>query len=146
MDRLAAAVAANRLHQNCPAVVVDAGTAITVDSVAVDGVFQGGIIMPGMRMMLRSLATGTDLLPLIEAGFSDAIPDVIGRSTEDAIRSGVFWARWAVFGTSSCACSRRPGKGKFSLPEETLPDWPNCLTVAVCVPHMVLAGVLWSEP
>jgi type III pantothenate kinase len=92
LDRLAAAVAANRLRQSDrAAVVVDAGTAITVNLVTADGVFRGGVILPGFKLTAQALAEGTDLLPLVtDYGLAEP-PPVIGRSTEGAIRSGLFW-------------------------------------------------------
>ncbi|MCA9214947.1 MAG: type III pantothenate kinase [Planctomycetales bacterium] len=92
IDRILGAVAANefRTHGQ-PAIVVDAGSAITVDAISADGVFLGGVIMAGFAMRTKSLATSTDLLPLIHATGADESPSVIGRSTESAIRSGIFW-------------------------------------------------------
>src|SRR5262245_3201699 len=81
LDRLAAAVAANVLRTaGAPAIVVDAGSAITVDLVAADGAFEGGVILPGFRMSAEALSSA-DLLPV--ARFSpDEIPTIIGKSTE----------------------------------------------------------------
>ena len=91
-DRLLAAVAVNRLRQpDRAAVVIDAGSAITVDLVAADGAFEGGVILPGFRMVARALAHGTDLLPLVEQFFDEQTPPVVGKSTVAAIRSGLFW-------------------------------------------------------
>jgi type III pantothenate kinase len=92
MDRLATAVAANRLRQAAEAaVVVDAGTALTVNLVTADGVFRGGVILPGFKLTAKALAEGTDLLPLIVADLNADPPPVVGKSTEAAIRSGLFW-------------------------------------------------------
>jgi len=92
MDRLVAALAANRLRSSgSPAIVVDAGTAITVDLVDAHGVFRGGVILAGFGLTARALAAGTDLLPAVDTTFQRDPPPVIGRSTEQAIRSGLFW-------------------------------------------------------
>lgn len=92
MDRLAAAVAANQLRDALrPAIIVDAGTAITVDLVDETGTFQGGAILPGFRLVSRALAAGTDQLPEADSLFTDVAPEVVGKSTEEAIRSGLFW-------------------------------------------------------
>ena len=64
---------------------------MTVDVVSSDGVFRGGAILPGLRMMTRALAADTDLLPLVNVAFADDPPPVLGKSTEGAIRSGAFW-------------------------------------------------------
>jgi type III pantothenate kinase len=93
VDRLAAAVAANRLRSaDRPAIVITAGTALTVNLVDSDGVFQGGVILPGFHLIARALAAGTDLLPAVDTSFhASPPPQVIGKSTEEAIRSGLFW-------------------------------------------------------
>lgn len=92
MDRLVAAVAANaRRAANRPAIIVDAGTAITVDVVDAQGVFQGGVILPGFRLSARALSDGTDVLPVVDATFPCDAPELIGKSTTEAIRSGLFW-------------------------------------------------------
>jgi len=91
MDRLAGAVAANRLRDpRRPAVVVDAGTAVTVDAVAVDGQYLGGAILPGFAMAGRALTSETDLLPMVNVKLDEQVA-AIGTSTESAIRSGVYW-------------------------------------------------------
>src|SRR5437773_905004 len=91
LDRLAAAVAANVLRRSgAPAIVVDAGSAITVDLVATDGSFEGGVILPGFRMSAEALY-GADLLPLTVLAPNDEPPAVVGKNTEGAIRSGLFW-------------------------------------------------------
>jgi type III pantothenate kinase len=92
MDRLAAAVAANRIRDpHRPALVIDAGTALTVNLVTADGLFQGGVILPGFALTAKALALGTDQLPLVIPDLNAEPPPVVGKSTEGAIRSGLFW-------------------------------------------------------
>lgn len=91
LDRLAAAVAANLLRQpGRPAIVVSAGSAITVNLIASDGAFEGGAILPGFRMSAEALY-GADLLPLTVLAADPQPPPVVGKHTEAAIRSGLFW-------------------------------------------------------
>ncbi len=91
MDRLLAALAAYR-RAGGACIVADAGTAITVDAVDADGTFLGGAIFPGPGLMARSLADGTAQLPAVEIG-RGIVPDpVIGKNTEEAIRSGIMRA------------------------------------------------------
>lgn len=81
-DRWAAALGAwNLVRGAC--LVVNAGTATTLDMITSEGVFAGGCILPGLEMMRRSLAQGTADLPLAE-GLLQARP----RNTADAIFSG----------------------------------------------------------
>jgi type III pantothenate kinase len=92
IDRLLDAVAANQLRRpGHAAVVVDVGSAITVDFVSEEGTFLGGSILPGIAMSARALHTFTDLLPLIEMSELTVPPPALGTATEPAMRSGLFW-------------------------------------------------------
>jgi type III pantothenate kinase len=84
-DRLLAAWAAASLH-GTPVIVVDLGTATTVDAVDGDGFFLGGAIMPGLGLAADTLAEGTARLPRIDL---DMPVSAIGADTDAAIRSGV---------------------------------------------------------
>ena len=84
-DRFAAAagvVAAG----GCEAIIVDAGTAITVDVLSKKG-FLGGAIFPGTGLLYRALHDGTAALPLVTGRGEAADPP--GQSTRDAIVAGV---------------------------------------------------------
>ena len=85
-DRVAAAVGANWLFSNQDLVVIDMGTCITYDFVDRKGAFQGGLITPGVKMRFAALHSFTKRLPLFEPV---SIPDLIGKSTKEAIESGV---------------------------------------------------------
>jgi type III pantothenate kinase len=92
LDRLAAAVAANALREpGRPAIVVQAGTAVTVNLIDSNGAFAGGAILPGFRMQAEALFGGADLLPLAILEPQGEPPAALGTNTEDAIRSGLFW-------------------------------------------------------
>lgn len=85
-DRLLNAAAAyDTLKQAC--VVVDAGTAITVDFIDGAGTFHGGAIAPGAQLMLDSLHQHTAQLPEITMA---APEEPIGHNTAQAMRSGVY--------------------------------------------------------
>jgi type III pantothenate kinase len=92
LDRLATSVAANQLRPALrPAIVVDAGTALKVHAVSQQGAFLGGSIFPGYRLAGKALAIQTDLLPEVGVSSRDLPPSPIGKDTESAIRSGLFW-------------------------------------------------------
>jgi len=92
IDRLVAALAADRLRQrDRAAIVVDLGTAITVDLVDADGAFAGGAILPGIATSARALAEQTDALPQVTLEFLDEPPAALGTSTVPAIESGIYW-------------------------------------------------------
>ncbi len=87
VDRLLNAAAAyETLKQAC--VVIDAGSAITVDFVDGEGTFLGGAIAPGASMQLRSLHDHTTTLPELKLAMPD--DDPFGRSTSQAILHGVY--------------------------------------------------------
>lgn len=83
-DRLVNALAAARLH-GTPALVMDLGTATTLDCVAADGAFVGGAIAPGLGLGLDALVAGTALLPRVELRAPDRL---IARETVGAIQAG----------------------------------------------------------
>lgn len=83
-DRLANAVAAKMLF-GAPAVVVDFGTAVTFDVISSNGNYCGGVIAPGLAAMTDYLHRNTALLPRVALRKPSR---AIGRSTEEAMRSG----------------------------------------------------------
>ena len=85
-DRIAAAVGAWNEAAGRNLLVIDAGSAITVDFVSKDGKYNGGNIAPGIKMRLKALHEFTDRLPMVE---KDGDIPAIGYDTETAIRSGV---------------------------------------------------------
>ncbi|KAA1261658.1 Type III pantothenate kinase [Rubripirellula obstinata] len=69
-------------------VVIDAGSAITVDWVDGNGSFRGGAILPGLRLQAKSLATGTDALPEIDWN-GESLASLPATNTRDAIFGGI---------------------------------------------------------
>lgn len=84
-DRIINTLAASRLYHR-DTIVVDLGTATTYDCITADGVFLGGVIAPGVRTSAETRFRRTSKLPATEI-----VPParVIGRRTEECIRSGV---------------------------------------------------------
>ena len=85
-DRLAAAVGAWNEATGRNLLVIDAGSAITIDFVSKDGKYNGGNIAPGIKMRLRALHEYTSRLPMVD---KEGDTPAIGYDTETAIRSGV---------------------------------------------------------
>ena len=83
-DRWVTALAAHRRHGR--AVVVDCGSATTVNLVEADGTFHGGAIAPGLRAFTAGLAAATPALPVPRL---DSTPSVPSRSSQDAVDTGV---------------------------------------------------------
>lgn len=95
LDRLLNSVAANALRpSNRPAIVIDSGTATTVNYISRDGVFCGGAILPGLEMSAKALNHYTAALPELPVQeMGGELPVVPGRNTRDAIRAGLFWGQ-----------------------------------------------------
>lgn len=90
MDRLFAAWGAWIAQGRSGAViVVQVGTALTMDFVDARGVFQGGTILPGVPLALQLLASGTDLLPWVSAPPDFEHIAIPGKNTEQAMLGGV---------------------------------------------------------
>jgi type III pantothenate kinase len=85
-DRIASAVEANARFPDQDILIIDIGTAITIDFISSENEFLGGNISPGLRMRFRSLHEYTGRLPLVEPADQDAL---LGDDTERAIRAGV---------------------------------------------------------
>lgn len=85
VDRYLALAAAAECHDGA-FVVVDAGSAITVDLVAADGQHQGGWIVPGLRMMRSALLAGTAGIRLPKVDVDAAVAP--GRDTAEAVGFG----------------------------------------------------------
>ena len=84
-DRIINTLAASRIYKR-DTIVVDLGTATTYDCITADGVFIGGVIAPGVRTSAETLVRRTSKLPATEI---TPPARVIGRRTEECIRSGV---------------------------------------------------------
>lgn len=91
IDRQLCALAAYKRAEQA-VIVIDAGTCLTVDFVDGEGVFQGGVIAPGLRMMLAAMHEKTASLPGFEFTPPDARRGVFGRDTRHAMTLGVLAA------------------------------------------------------
>lgn len=86
-DRIAAAAGAfARWKNNQPIIVIDAGTAVTLEVISSDGTYLGGSIAPGPDLLQFGLSRGTAQLPEVDWALP---PSVIGSSTTTAIQSGL---------------------------------------------------------
>jgi len=100
-DRIAAAFGAIFLDRSRSWIVVDSGTAMTINAVSAPKTgparFEGGLIVPSAELALRALATGTAQLPHVSLGnFAAVRSSVIGRNTRQALRVGAFHAQLAA--------------------------------------------------
>jgi len=101
-DRFAAALGARTLAPGQALVVATCGTATTIDAVSADGDFIGGMILPGVGLMLGALARGTAQLPQVATG---DLPATFADNTQDAILSGCLSAQAGAI-ERACAAHR----------------------------------------
>lgn len=90
-DRFASAIGARAMFPQQALLVATCGTATTIDAISVDGVFTGGMILPGIKLMAESLARNTAQLPEVSAD-GDHLP-VFADNTEEAIVAGCIAAQ-----------------------------------------------------
>ncbi len=86
-DRIANAVGVYKKYKN-NCIVVDFGTATTFDVVTKNGIYNGGIIAPGVNLSIKSLSKSADQIPLFSIKKQKKI---IGKNTMEALRSGFYW-------------------------------------------------------
>lgn len=86
-DRLVTALGA-RLSYKGNLIIIDSGTATTFDVISAGGVFEGGIISPGINLSVRALHEAAAQLPRIAIQKPEK---VVGNSTVSAMQSGIFW-------------------------------------------------------
>lgn len=137
VDRWMALIAA-RQRTRTPVLVVSAGTAMTVDALSADGVFLGGLIVPGLTLMRQALATNT-----ARVGATDGEWRTFPQTTRDAVYSGGVaalcgaiqqqHARLAATVATPPHCLLTGGDAETLLPHLTVP--------AEHVPALVLEGI-----
>jgi type III pantothenate kinase len=93
-DRAVNAIAAHAKYPG-DVVVVDFGTATTLDVIDFHGAYKGGIIAPGINLSLDALVGNTAMLPRIAIAAPKS-SSVIGTNTEDQMLIGVFWGYVAM--------------------------------------------------
>ena len=91
-DRIVAAVAALAEYE-APLVLIDMGTATTIEVVEPENVYMGGIIFPGVMISLDSLTSRAAQLPGISL---DKPKNIIGKNTVDCMRSGMMYGTAAM--------------------------------------------------
>ncbi len=104
-DRFASAIGAHALFPDQALVVATFGTATTVDAVSADGVFLGGMILPGLGLMAASLAQHTAQLP--QVGDAVVVSAPFADNTNDAIVSGCIAAQAGA--VERAVAARAPG-------------------------------------
>jgi type III pantothenate kinase len=139
LDRLFNAVAVNeRRAAGRGAVIVDAGSAVTVDYVDEEGRFRGGAILPGLRLMAQALHAYTAKLPVVEVQRRLRPPET---STERAIELGVFHAVLGGIELLIRDLAARSGETHVA----SLPVFFGGGDAAVVAPHLARPATIWPE-
>jgi type III pantothenate kinase len=142
-DRLVAAAAAYAVVENA-AIVIDVGTAVTIDLVDEHGIFQGGVIFPGLELGACALQEHTAQLPKVEISRPEA---PYGKNSADAINCGLYYS---LVGTLEEIIRRYA---------ETLGTWPqtvitgagaelireDCQFIDSYVPDLVVHGIVLAH-
>jgi type III pantothenate kinase len=140
-DRWAALIAAwNTYHAPC--VVVNAGTAMTVDALSGQGEFLGGLILPSLGLMRVSLATGTAGVAPASGSWRD-----FPNSTADAVQTGTLAAMAGAVRHMVQLLELREGRAPVCVlsggDAEALA--PALAIPTILNPHLVLHGLLLLE-
>lgn len=85
VDRWVAALGARSIELEGDLLVIDAGTAVTIDWVSAENVFEGGVILPGAKLMHDALTNNT---AGIQSEYRDTV-QIVGKSTSECVNSGV---------------------------------------------------------
>lgn len=128
-DRLANAVAAVEFY-GAPSIVVDFGTGTTFDVVDKSGAYCGGAILPGVGISLRALHDFTAKIPLVQF---EPVRYAIGRTTEEAVRSGIYHG--AIGTTRELLLRIRRELGK-SAPAVATGGWSRVFKGTGIFPHI----------
>lgn len=144
-DRWAALIGAWHLHPG-PSLVINAGTATTVDVLDANGVFLGGLILPGLELMRTSLARNTAKLKYPPGSVRE-----LPRNTADAIASGCLQAQLGavtrmyrqlgIDSVAQCLISGGAGQALYEhldLPRRLIPNL--VLEGLACIGRESLAG------
>lgn len=154
-DRWAALIAAWHIKQ-APCVVVNAGTAATIDALNEQGEFIGGMILPGILLMQQSLGLATAQLPTITSeksanAVNNQYQDIFAKNTADAMRAGAINAACGAIMQMHAAlailCKQTPyifiGGGNAQLIKDNLLGDVTNLTLIV--DNLVLRGLYLIE-
>jgi type III pantothenate kinase len=148
-DRLVNAVAAYHRYPG-PLLVLDFGTATTVDAISADGTYLGGAIAPGVAISVEALFSRTARLPRIDMAPPDS---PIGDSTLQAMRSGIYYG---TLGSTRELCvriggelKRRDGRAPKLIATGGLSRWLPAkeLGISAVLPDLTLQGLrlLWER-
>ncbi len=129
----------------CGGIIVDIGTAVTVDGVDPQGRHLGGAIFPGAGLLGASLGSGTVRLSVDPEGEAPVLP---GRSTQEGISAGIRYGLAGAIDRLECEleAGRRAGPARILTGGGAAPLAPLLSGSWRLVPHLVLEGLgRWAE-
>jgi type III pantothenate kinase len=139
-DRIIAAAAAFDIVENA-VVVVDIGTAVTIDLVDEHGVFQGGVICPGFEISAKALKDNTALLPQVTVSKPQ---EPYGKNTKDAINCGLYYSMIGAMEEIIRRYAEKIGRWPQTIitgsGAEIIKD--DCTFVDNWVPYLVVKGIV----
>ena len=140
-DRFASAIAAHYLYPQQHLIVATCGTASTIDAVSADGKFNGGMILPGLKLMAESLARNTAQLPQVAE--SIAVSQPFADNTDQAIVSGCIHAQVGAIALACRALEKQIAAQPVCLISGGAAPYllPHLESAAVHVPNLVLTGL-----
>lgn len=138
-DRLVNAAAACFLYGG-PAIVVDFGTAVTIDLVTRRREYLGGFIVPGLEIALEALAARTALLPQIRL---TPPKEFLGRDTRSSMRGGLFYGYGALCDGLVATLKRRyaPRAKVIATGGHARLIAPFCCSIRIVNPDLTLQGL-----
>ena len=139
-DRIANAVGAGIAH-GPSLVVVDFGTATTFDVVDADSAYAGGVIAPGINLSIDALAMAAASLPRI--GIERPVR-VVGRDTEPAMRSGIYWGYVSLIDGICSQIEREMGTPMLGIGTGGLAPLfeAECRAISFVDPHLTIRGLV----
>ncbi len=146
-DRLLNALAAYKRFR-LPLMIVDAGTATTIDVIDQDGRFLGGAIMPGPRTLLDAMHKSTAALPhialdeaMVKINGPRGLPE-IAKNTKDAMIAGACWSLIGAVEALKAVYEKQVGPPKVIGTGGAINFIPRNLDIFDAVlPHLTLEGI-----
>jgi pantothenate kinase type III len=143
MDRICDALACAALFKGKSCIIIDVGTAVTVDYLRHGKVFEGVAILSGYSMQLDALHAKTDSLPRIDIGSlgNESTLSLPSKSTEDCIKAGILLGMAGAIDRCISTCKRNWGKGIIVA---TGGGWasikPSIKHKTITIPDLTLIG------
>lgn len=143
-DRFASLIGARTLFPDENLVIATCGTATTIDTMTSDGVFIGGMILPGLRLMADALSGNTAHLPDI-GQLTEEVP-AFATDTASAIRNGCMTAQAGAIEHAVTVHARHLGNIRCILSGGAAKQVISCLSIpAQIVDNLVLIGLLAAD-